>query len=456
MAVKLIFVLTQYSPPSASPINPVLIVENSPVLNGDNFNLAAYTAPSSTVVNFAFHSQYVFTFSASYGLQAVQSKAISKTSLNPLLGVKTGFSFVFIVPSHSYVFAYSSLTGLKTAISRKLVSQRIFNSMVGMKTSITKSIGRSITAKIGEFASAVRKLAKLQVVNPLLGFKLTLNKKLAKSISVAIGTIVTRAKKNAAKIKAFIGSIASISYSHSGGISHYTKLLLAQIGIYASRAKNMQRLIVALLGFRAGINKGISIIIPAKLGQISTAKQSSHIVDHYYQTFMPLVGFAAANEEIYIHRRAKGPGSYRGDKNHPVFGILRRGNKIKQLYWRSEETNPMVVIVSVKDDKNSVPITIVHLNQANIEAKVPIAMLAAKYISNDIILTYPKTEIVSSKLPITISHKESLLGCMNIYDDKEWSKMGDSATFYNKGHLEVEYNSGLNIKKSDTLEVVKK
>ena len=150
------------------------------------------------------------------------------------------------------------------------------------------------------------------------------------------------------------------------------------------------------------------------------------------------------------------PGFYRGVQEHPIFKILQRGLEVRQLYWRSEELSPMIVLVDTRKDKQSVPVRVAILNSENIMARTPIAMLATEYIDSIIRIAYPKTEFVESKIPVAISQEESILGCLNIYDEFEWAKIRPTAVFSLNKSFEVKPFEELKITKSKELELVRK
>ena len=161
-----------------------------------------------------------------------------------------------------------------------------------------------------------------------------------------------------------------------------------------------------------------------------------------------LGGFVAAVSTV--------PGSYRGVREHPIFKILQRGLEVRQLHWNTEEINPMIVFVSIEKDKQSVPVKIVILNSENVDAKAPIAMLATEYIDLKIKMTYPTTEFVEAKIPIIISQEESILGCLNIYDETEWASIKPAAVFSLSKGFEIKSLSGLKITKTKELELIGK
>lgn len=136
------------------------------------------------------------------------------------------------------------------------------------------------------------------------------------------------------------------------------------------------------------------------------------------------------------------PGSYRLTRAHPIFKILQRGLEVKQLYWRTEEINPMVVLVSIRKDERSIPIKVATLNSANIKAKVPIAMLATKELDVNIIAVHPVAEYI--------------LNPVNIYKEVDWSISKPSAIFSLSKEFEVKPFDNLKITKSKELELTRK
>ncbi len=152
------------------------------------------------------------------------------------------------------------------------------------------------------------------------------------------------------------------------------------------------------------------------------------------------------------------PGSYRGEggHTHPVFKILQRGLEVRQLYWRTEEINPMIVLVSIKRDKQSIPIRVAHLSSDNIESKVPVAMLATEHIGSIVKVAYPAVEFIEEKIPVVMSQEESILSCLNVYDRTEWVKVNPSAVLFSSENFEAKSINNLKITKSRELEFVRK
>ena len=148
------------------------------------------------------------------------------------------------------------------------------------------------------------------------------------------------------------------------------------------------------------------------------------------------------------------PGSYRGVKQHPIFRLLQRGLEVRQLYWRTEEICPMIVLVDTRIDSQSVPVKIAILNSANIEAKVPVAMLATESIEIPVMIAHPTAISIEARVPIAVSQGESVLGCLNIYEETEWAKMKPTAVFSTR-ELEIKSLDDIWFRPANKLEIIK-
>jgi hypothetical protein len=148
------------------------------------------------------------------------------------------------------------------------------------------------------------------------------------------------------------------------------------------------------------------------------------------------------------------PGSYRLTKNNLLYSILGRGLEVRRLAWRSEEVNPMVVVVKVRNTEYNLPIPVAHTNQANIEAKVPIASLNTQKFSSLIELANSLQENNKIPIPIVLSKKEEKHLVANIYHDLDYMIRNPSVVF-SKGDLKVIY-IGAPIMEKKSLEFVRR
>ena len=147
-------------------------------------------------------------------------------------------------------------------------------------------------------------------------------------------------------------------------------------------------------------------------------------------------------------------GFYHGARPHKVIKILQRGLEVRQLYYRTEEVCPMVVLVESRTNEESIPIKVAKLNSENIEAKVLVSTLATEYIEIPVMIAHPTTISIEAKVPIAVSQEESILGCLNIYDETEWAKMKPTAVFSIR-ELEIKSLDDIWFRPVNKLEIIK-
>jgi len=149
------------------------------------------------------------------------------------------------------------------------------------------------------------------------------------------------------------------------------------------------------------------------------------------------------------------PGSYKVDRKHPIFSVLR-DLKVKKLYWKVEETIPKIILASIGGDKQSIPVKVIILKSDNVESKVLIARPSTECIKSKMKIAHPKVEFVENKGPISINQKEFILNCLNIYDKVEWAEIKPAAIYSLNKELEVAPLNNLKIVKTKKLEITGK
>ena len=153
--------------------------------------------------------------------------------------------------------------------------------------------------------------------------------------------------------------------------------------------------------------------------------------------FLPTRGLTGNNTDLILRGLhtyiavpvVTGPGFYRIGGGHPLLRLLRHGLEVRQLYWRQEEINPMVVIVSSEEEGKLVPIKVSVLNAEEIRTKVPICILADGDIDAKISIAEYARESVLSQVPIAVDFAEEVTNIVRVSDDHEWFILEPAAVF---------------------------